>query len=200
MGMRLSFNNFFSFISYITPFLVTFYILSIGLMQGGLGIVKSIVYLAGILVVFIASVLIQNQIKELGPIPANPLCGVFDLGTNFVNPSISTSVISFSLFYLIFSMSHSGDWKFGLLGFLTLLLIGDMITRVMRQCSKPMGIAFGLIVGLGVAYLFKLGVSFGDEKLLYFGNIASNNVTCSKATNQTFKCAVYKNGQIIKNL
>jgi hypothetical protein len=28
----------------------------------------------------------------------------------------------------------------------------------------------------------------------------SNNVVCSRPKKQTFKCAVYKNGELIKNL
>lgn len=202
--MRFSIDNLFSFIAYITPFLVTFYIISIGLMQGGLGIVKSSLYLGGILLVLIVAVLLQNYIGKTSEFPANPLCSVFSdvpfVSNNFVVPSISTTLIAFSLGYLLFPMIDSGEYKFGLLGFLSMLLLIDVVTRKGRKCSSGIGLVSGIITGAAIAGLYTWGIAWGDPKLLFFRDDPSNNVTCSKPTSQTFKCAVYKNGKIIQNL
>ena len=203
MGMKLTFNNFFSFISYITPFLVTFYIISIGLMQGGTGVVKSSLYVAGVMLVLIVASFLQTYIAERGVSPADPLCNLFDIpfiDNSYVVPTISTTIISFSLCYLLFPMINSGDYKFGLLGFLSLLLLINIVTSFARKCSTFMGLVSGLITGAGIAGLYTWGISFDNSDLLFFRNPVSNNVTCSQPTNQTFKCAVYKNGKIIQNL
>lgn len=203
--MKLTINNLFSFIAYITPFLVTFYIITIGLMQGGSGgAVKSMIYSAGILLVLIIATMLQNSIAERGEMPSHPLCNLFEIpfiDNAYVNPAISTTVITFSLFYLLFPMISSGDYKFALLGFMSLLLLLNVVTQYSKKCSSFMGVVSGLITGMSIAGLYTWGVSFDtDSDLLFFGNQVSNNVTCSKPTNQTFKCAVYKNGKVIQNL
>ena len=37
------------------------------------------------------------------------------------------------------------------------------------------------------------------SSLLYFDEFISNNVVCSRPTEQTFRCSVYKNGELISN-
>jgi hypothetical protein len=39
----------------------------------------------------------------------------------------------------------------------------------------------------------------GYDSLLYFDELESNNVTCSRPSKQTFKCSVYKNGELISS-
>ena len=60
-------------------------------------------------------------------------------------------------------------------------------------------------MGLGVSVLFRdSGIrdlrSLLFESLLFFNDLTSNNVVCKRPTNQTFKCSVYKNGQVIQDL
>ena len=45
--------------------------------------------------------------------------------------------------------------------------------------------------------MFKLS---GNTSLLYYDDYTSNKVACSKPNKQTFKCSVYKNGEIIKSM
>ena len=41
--------------------------------------------------------------------------------------------------------------------------------------------------------------SAGKKDLLFYNELASNNVVCNKPSKQTFKCSVYKNGEIISS-
>ena len=67
---------------------------------------------------------------------------------------------------------------------------GDLILGVV------IGALFGLVLG-GTWYgIIKAS---GNPQLLYFEEL-SNGETCSRPSKQTFKCAVYKNGKLIKNL
>ena len=61
-----------------------------------------------------------------------------------------------------------------------------------------MGVISGGIIGyvIGIVY-YSILKSTGNERFLYLNELKSNNVVCSKPSEQQFKCAVYKNGQLI---
>jgi hypothetical protein len=65
----------------------------------------------------------------------------------------------------------------------------------------PRGIVIGAVVGasLGAVWYFILKLN-KLESLLFFNDLTSNNVICKRPANQTFKCSVYKNGQVIQDL
>jgi hypothetical protein len=50
--------------------------------------------------------------------------------------------------------------------------------------------AFGVLI---IASLYSSGL----QKYLFFNETSSNKETCSMPKKQTFKCAVYKNGELI---
>ena len=41
--------------------------------------------------------------------------------------------------------------------------------------------------------------SYGASKYLFFNEVSSDKEMCSMPTKQKFKCAVYKNGELIGN-
>ena len=71
----------------------------------------------------------------------------------------------------------------------------------MTKCNNLTDIFIGNLLGsgLGVGYFFAFWSS-NNKKLLFIDNLDSNKVMCNRPSKQTFKCAVYKNGQLIKNL
>jgi hypothetical protein len=54
----------------------------------------------------------------------------------------------------------------------------------------------GLILG---ATWFSVFHHSGYDSLLYFDELTSNRIACSRPSKQTFKCSVYKNGQLISS-
>ena len=82
-----------------------------------------------------------------------------------------------------------------------MLVIGNGVTRVSQGCNNIIDIIIGNILGagLGAGYFFAFWAT-NNRNLLFTDSIASNNVTCNRPSKQTFKCAVYKNGQLVKNL
>ena len=40
----------------------------------------------------------------------------------------------------------------------------------------------------------------GNDSLLYYDEYVSDKVACSRPEKQTFKCAVYKNGELLKTI
>jgi hypothetical protein len=39
-----------------------------------------------------------------------------------------------------------------------------------------------------------------NPELLYYDDLISNKIACSKPSQQKFKCSVYKNGELLKTL
>ena len=72
------------------------------------------------------------------------------------------------------------------------------VTKLTNNCTPPLGVVAGGLIGYILGYIYySLLKSTGNEKMLYLNELQSNNVVCSKPSEQQFKCAVYKNGQLI---
>ena len=84
--------------------------------------------------------------------------------------------------------------------FLMIVLIVDIFTNLSNRCTAFGGVFVGLITGiiLGAGW-YSIIKFLGNNELLYFNEFVSNNVVCSRPSKQTFKCSVYKNGELIKN-
>ena len=76
----------------------------------------------------------------------------------------------------------------------------DAVVKVTNKCTTVQGSLVGSLVGtlLGIVW-YSILHSAGADSLLYFDEVESNNVVCSKPSTQTFKCSVYKNGQLVQS-
>jgi hypothetical protein len=90
--------------------------------------------------------------------------------------------------------------NYAVLAFLLTLLGIDFITKVQNKCTTYAGSALGGLVGFLFGTIwYVLFHAMGFDSLLYFDELRSDNVICSRPTKQTFKCSVYKNGEIISS-
>ena len=82
-----------------------------------------------------------------------------------------------------------------------IILAIDSSARISNNCTTPIGVVFGVILGFIIGGFYVLIIkSSGYESLLYNDDFVSNKVACTKPTKQQFKCAVYKNGELLRNL
>ena len=95
------------------------------------------------------------------------------------------------------------DWNYYVVvGFLGILIMDTMVKfQMFPNCTKKTGILVGVFLGAMYSILcYNIILVAGGDKLLYFNTVSSNNVYCSKPKKQTFKCYVYKNGEIISQV
>jgi hypothetical protein len=202
MPDTITFNDLFLHLSFMSPaFIVVFMILTSTINQD----VKAFVWLAwAILGIFLISLLQplfnkQNQeactntfaIKHLGM----PWLGQYD------SPSMSCFLIAFTIAYLAVPMHAYNSWNwYAILGFLFFLVI-DITAKLRSTCTTIAGVVSGCIIGAayGIACYAIVKAAKGDN-MLYFKSGSTNNVYCSKPSQQTFKCYVYKNGEIISTI
>jgi len=125
------------------------------------------------------------------------------LFANFKYLSVSTFLIVFTMVYMMAPMFNTNDWNyFVIVGFISILTL-DTVTKFtfLPDCTSRLGILWGVLIGTLYAIICYLGIHLsGGDKFLYFNTISSNNVYCSRPKKQTFKCYVYKNGEIISAL
>jgi hypothetical protein len=138
-----------------------------------------------------------NAVKPSGVGPTN-LCNVVQY-SKFGNESFSTFVFAFTIVYLTIPMFLNGMVNFWILGGLLFYLFLDVFIKKTEGCNIKSGdMVINALLGVATACLI---VSFmysgGSSKFLFFSEITSTGSTCSVAKNQTFKCSVYKNGELI---
>jgi hypothetical protein len=184
MAMQLNFSNMLQFFSTISPILLAFFLVMISLFNTD---IKGLVYLGGILIASLINLF--------------PACNLMDFPLNlneYISPAFNTMFISFTLMYLYLPMQYISSINYPVLIFICGLLVLDAVTKISRGCTNFSGIALGFLVGsiLGIVYFISLWKT-GHDDLLFFNAEPSNNVICARPKKQTFKCFVYKNGEVI---
>lgn len=201
MAIDLTITNLFQFISALTPLLLIFFMVMISIFNQDL---KGLVYLAGILIVSVINIFLLNIIKSKRDETSSSSCNIFNLPFNMTQynvPSLNSVLISFTIAYLLLPMISSNQMNYVVIAALFSIFIIDGISKIMNKCTTSAGVIFGLLTGFLTGSLwYTLFHSTGYNSLLYFDEVISNKVYCSRPKKQTFKCAVYKNGELIKTL
>jgi hypothetical protein len=198
MEMSLDIANILYLISFLSPLYVTFFMLMSSVFNQDM---KALVWLAGASLFTIVVIGLQVLFKHQVAPNRNAVCGAFSIFSpigQYDVPSVASYFIAFTLAYLMLPMITNKSWNyFVIIGFASLFMI-DATVKVSGKCTTSSGILFGGLLG----YLFGLVwyniiSTAGGTKLLYFNTGGSNNVVCSKPKSQTFKCSVYKNGELV---
>ena len=200
-GIEVTLTNIFQFGAFISPFLLGFFLILSSIFNQDL---KGFVYLAGVLLSSVINILLKNVIRSPMASDAEPICSLVKMeifsDQNFNSPNISSSFLAFTIAYLLLPMFYNNQMNYVVLIFLIALFVLDTMTKLANKCTDIMGVSVGALVGFIMgAIWFSMFLSGGQGKLLYFNQEVSNNVVCSKPSNQTFKCSVYKGGQLISD-
>ena len=97
-------------------------------------------------------------------------------------------------------MRYNDQMNYFVISALLCLLALDAVTKIKNTCATNGGVILGTLVGLilGAIWYTLFHIS-GFDSLLYFNELQSNKVMCSKPSKQTFKCNVYKGGNLISS-
>jgi hypothetical protein len=199
MAIALTLSNILQFFSFISPTLLIFFLFLSSLFNQNL---KGLVYIAGILMASIINIIFMNIVGSERSDDESFSCSLFDIPhvSQYNSPYPSTLIISFTIAYLILPMKYNKQMNYIVLMFLLCLLGIDMLTKVQNKCTSYPGTILGALVGflLGTVW-YVLFYSLGYSSLLYFDELRSDNVQCSMPSKQTFKCNVYKGGELISS-
>ena len=122
----------------------------------------------------------------------------------FSHNTFSVFTFAFTIFYLVLPMIINQTFNWVLLGYLIFFLFLDVGIRYRAKCiifkTDVVKIMYEVIFGTAFAIAAVMGLR-GTGKgsgFLFFNEInAGNAEVCNMPSKQTFRCNVYKNGEII---
>jgi len=199
MAIALSLSNILQFFSFIAPTLLIFFLFLSSLFNQNL---KGLVYIAGVLLASVVNIIFMNIIGSEISDDASFSCSLFDIPhvSKYNSPYPTTLIIGFTIAYLALPMKYNKQMNYIVLIFLLCLLGVDMLTKVQNKCTSYPGAVLGALVGFLMGTIwYVLFYALGYSSLLYFDELRSDNVKCSMASKQTFRCAVYQNGELISS-
>lgn len=224
-GIEFTYNNVFMFVSAILPFLLVFFMFMLSVFDYNL---KGFIYLAGLFLCYVITIPLQNVMNirlienpnftnnvstnnnfnmARNSNPQSPLCYLFNFRENALFsgllsvPSFNSVIIAYTLVYILLPMISNNSINYAFIFCMVIFLIMDAYSRVKNFCTNPAGVVFGILLGaiIGTIY-FVIIKSSGNGVLLYNDDFVSNKVACSRPSEQQFKCAVYRNGELLRNL
>lgn len=200
MALKLEPSQLISFFTALSPLLLSFFLVMTSLFNQD---PKGLVYLGGVLlgsfIWLMMLFMIKSPPNEHKAESCNLINWPFNI-SNYNNPNYSSYFIAFTIAYLLLPMYFNNQMNWVIFIFLLLLFSADAYTNITKKCTPISGPLIGCIIGLLTGSLwFTIFHSSGHDDLLYFQETLSNNVTCGRPNKQTFKCAVYKKGELISS-
>jgi hypothetical protein len=121
---------------------------------------------------------------------------------NYGDSTLSAFAFAFIIMYISIPMFSNGSVNYWIFSGLIVYFLTDIFIKIYKECILNMSELFlNILAGLASsAIIVTLMYAGGSSKHLFFNEIQSNKEICSMPKNQTFKCNVYKNGELIGNL
>lgn len=122
--------------------------------------------------------------------------------SKYGNPTFSAFVFAFTIMYLSFPMFSNDSVNFWIFITIIVYFFLDIFVKIYKGCVVNMGELFlNVLLGLAVsASIVSLMYAGGSGKYLFFNEVSSNKEMCSQPKKQTFKCSLYKNGELISGI
>lgn len=215
--MELSFATLFLLFLRLSPFVLLCFFSISSVFNSDL---KGIVYLAGLLLAAGVSIMAQGVVSSSKPDNKDDICDLVSIGSGiFSNIPLGETILGFTFTYLLHSMRQTDieypgsdivkrNWPtilfFMALIFSDLVLNTNMFFFIKEYLKMPLTACYtntqtiiAYVIGI-IAGVIWSNIIYNTKtpELLYFSKY-KNNESCSKVSNKTFKCKVYKNGNLI---
>jgi len=129
---------------------------------------------------------------------SNAICNAIEF-SKYGNATFSVFVFGFIAAYMLIPMFINNSINFVVLIGLFVYCCTDVFIKLSNNCIRSKSEVFiNFLAGLVSSGLI-VGCMYvgGSSKYLFFNETQSNKEVCSMASTQTFKCQVYKNGELI---
>jgi len=162
--------------------------------------IKGIIFILGAIIAIVSYVYTCSIINFQCPPEADLICNTFGLPFKYGTANTSGSSILFILYtfvYILIPMIVNKHTNVYFLIIMLLLLVVNIYASMVKKCVDIWQLSLASLFGLFFGFIWYLVISYIDNGLfLYYDELDSNNVQCKRPTNDTFKCTVYRNGQI----
>ena len=119
--------------------------------------------------------------------------------SKYGNPSFNAFVSSFTAMYISFPMFAHSSPNFWVFSILLVYLFLDIFIKFYKGCFiSKVDLFLNILLGSTLSALFIVAMYSGNSgKYLFFNEVSSNKEICSMPKKQTFKCSLYKNGELV---
>jgi hypothetical protein len=187
------------YFSFFSPIIIATSILSLSFYYQNF---NGLIYLCFLLGVCILRQMCYSLTKSSPDDISNQTICTKILYSKYKNSTFSTFVFAFTIMYLSIPMFINNSVNFSLFSTLLIYFFYDIFIKWYKKCIVNTGdlllnLLGGLVSSILIVSLMYLG---GSSKYLFFNEIQSNKEVCTMPSKQTFKCQVYKNGELVGNL
>jgi len=122
--------------------------------------------------------------------------------SKYGNPTFSAFVFAFTIMYLSIPMFSNGSVNYWVFISLIAYFFMDIFIKIYKNCIIKTGDLFlNVLLGASSAALIvTMMYAGGSGKYLFFNEVSSDKEMCYQPSKQTFKCSMYKDGQLISEL
>ena len=190
--------NIIVFLSFFSPIIIAFSMLSMSfIFQNFKGFIF-LGFLLGFTIIrtYIYSLNGYDPIKD-----DHTICNSIQY-TKYGNSAFSSFVFAFTMMYLFLPMFTNGGVNFWIVSSLLSYFFIDLFIKTYKKCIGSMSDLFlNILMGLASgATIVMLMYSGGSGNFLFYNETTTNNgQVCSMPSKQTFKCQVYKNGELVSS-
>jgi hypothetical protein len=190
--------NIIVFISFLSPIILAMIMVSLSFIFQNF---KGFVYLGFLLAVCIVRNYVYYLYRASPTIYDNTICTSIEY-SKYGNSTFSTFVYAFTTAYLTMPMFINNTLNLWVFCGLLVAFFLDILLKIQKKCKVQIGdVLINSLFGVAAASMIvSLMYSGGSNKYMFYNEVASNKESCSVAKNQTFKCSVYKNGELIGNV
>lgn len=202
-GIESNLKNIYAYFSSLSPLYISAYLLISSISNGDIG--KAGMFLAGlVLVLLIHSIIamsIGGKFEETSSSKYKLECNFIQvpLLSNFMIPNLNSTLLAFIFTYLIMPMQTYNSYNVILLGIVGAFFGVNAVSKIMHGCTTMVGILISVVIGFLMGFLWYSIVITSNPKLLFFAADGGEPI-CSRPSKQTFKCKVYKNGEVIHTI
>ncbi len=171
---------------------------------------KALVFFAWIfMITFVRIILFKGLGSNVAEIPEICTTGLTEM---FIPKDVTYSVyvLSFTLMYFLMPMimvsvqSKTNAVNYGVLAFFVAYIVLDLFIKKSLMCIPGFfnvtvitNVLGGLFLGALIAGLIMYGTAL--KSYLYINEINSNKEVCSMPSKQTYRCNVFKNGELVSS-
>jgi hypothetical protein len=200
VALESNLKNIYAYFASLSPLYISAYLLISSISNGDIG--KSGMYLAGlVLVLFIHSIIamtIGGKFEETSSSKYKLECNFIQvpLLSDFMIPNLNSTLLAFIFTYLIMPMQTYNSYNVVLLSIIGAFFGINAVSKVLHGCTTMVGILISVVIGFIIGFAWYSIVLTSNPKLLFFASEGGQPI-CSRPSKQTFKCKVYKNGEVI---
>jgi hypothetical protein len=192
--------NILTFFSFFSPILLVISIVSLSFIFQNF---KGFIYLIFVLLLSAVRRYVLEYSKAPPLVSDNTICTSIQY-SKYGNATFSTFLLGFTLAYLCTPMFVNSSVNWMVFSGLVFYIFFDLGMKSYEGCISFSKNAASIFVDLLVGISLGIGITFamftpslGNGANLFFNETSSTKEICNMPKNQTFKCAVYKNGELV---